>query len=163
MTNEAEWTKMIFLLADMQEWMDTLFRSAISELEIKERKKLFRNQYHITPVSLAHILERHYYKIARFPGCGKFTISVPEILHWIKEGSRVQPTEMKGSVNTIRTLDTLAMIGHDRHTAPTTILTIITDNCGTVKTAFPGAYDGYILAAQTEPLLEDSRVAYCLS
>jgi hypothetical protein len=41
--------------------------------------------------SLAHLLEKHYYKIARHPGCGKFTIDITNIVYWIKEAGYTQP------------------------------------------------------------------------
>jgi hypothetical protein len=58
---------------------------AIMQLPMSNKKRLFRKTHYITISSLAHILERHYYKIPRHPDCGKFTIPIPDILSHLRD------------------------------------------------------------------------------
>ena len=77
--NEDEWLKLIFLLSDTQDWLNEMVSGAVMQLPMNNKKRLFRKNYYITISSLAHILERHYYKIPRYPDSGKFTIPIPDI------------------------------------------------------------------------------------
>lgn len=134
--NEPEWIKLIFLLSDTQQWVDDLCRQAIVQLPI-EKKKLFKKDYYLTATTLAHILERHYYKINRHPQTGKFHIPVTEILHHIRSAYPVEPTPMNGSCNFCRVFETGETIGFDNNGRPATRITVITDSGGRIVTAFP--------------------------
>jgi hypothetical protein len=140
MFNETEWTKILFLLADTRAWLDELEKDLLSSLPVQGKCKLFRKTFYLSPTSLAHLLERHYYKISRHPGCGKFTIDIPAIVHWIRESFFSEPSAIAGSLNFKRTLDTLTQIGFDKDGRSTTSITVITDPGGEIKTAFPGKY-----------------------
>lgn len=78
--NEYEWLRLLFLLNDTQNWLNELINGAVMQVPMKDRKKLFRKTYYISISALAHILERHYYKIPRHPATSKFTVPVTEIL-----------------------------------------------------------------------------------
>src|SRR5260221_8848722 len=83
--DEDKWIKMLFLLSDIQEWLNEISRAVIYQIPIENKRKLFRKTYYITVTSLAHLLERHYYKVARHPEAGKFIIPIPEILSYLRE------------------------------------------------------------------------------
>ena len=136
--NEPEWLKLLFLLSDTQSWIDEMEKEMIYMLPIDDKKKLFRKTYYITASSLAHILEKHYYKISRHPACGKFTIPVIEIMHWLRQAFSYPSARLPGTLNYIRIINTETNIGFDKFNNPTTIISIITDNGGQIKTAFPG-------------------------
>lgn len=87
---------------------------------------------------LAHILQRHYYKINRYPHAGKFNIPVTDILNYIRQAHDILPVPIDGN-NWQRILTTTAPIGHDKHGNETNIITILTDAGGKIVTAFPGS------------------------
>jgi len=66
--NETEWIKLLFLIRDTQEWMEEMERRIIYMIPIEGKKSLFKRSYRLTASALAHILERHYYRI---PGIQK--------------------------------------------------------------------------------------------
>lgn len=136
--NESEWIRLLFLIADTRTWMDQMEKDLFQQVPMQERKKLFRRTHFLTAQSMAHILERHYSKINRHPGTGKFTISVVDILHWIREAGQQPASPLPGSNHFIRCIDTNTCIGYDKNGQPTTQITLISDASGCVRTAFPG-------------------------
>jgi len=40
------------------------------QLPVTDKSKLFRKTYYLSATSLAHLLEKHYYKTGRHAGCG---------------------------------------------------------------------------------------------
>ena len=133
--SEAEWLKLLFLLADTQQWLDEMNKELFRQLPIC-KKKFINKEYYLTAPSLAHILERHYYKINRYPNTGKFHISVIEILNHIREGYSIQP--IQNANNFQRIIQTQQPIGFDKNGHPTNSITILTDAGGRIITAFPG-------------------------
>jgi len=109
-------------------------------LPIADKSKLFRKTYYLSATSLAHLLEKHYYKIGRHCGWGKFTIDIPGIVHWIKEAFHTEQQSISGSLNFKRCIDAGTVIGYTSEGAATTFITVITNAAGEVKTAFPGKY-----------------------
>jgi hypothetical protein len=138
--NEDEWLKLIFLLSDTQAWLNEMVSGAIMQLPMNNKKRLFRKTYYITISSLAHILERHYYKIPRHPDSGKFTIPIPEILSHLRDISSEPGTPIPGSLDLQRTVNVNNVIGFDRNQLPTTYITVLTDSGGRIMTAFPGIF-----------------------
>lgn len=136
--NEDEWLRLIFLLSDTQNWLNELVNGAVLRVPMKDRKKLFRKSYYITVNALAHIMERHYYKIPRYPNVSKFTISVVEILSLLREANTEPFTPVIGSTYLKRVIETGSIIGHDFNQLPTSLLTVLTDSGGRILTAFPG-------------------------
>jgi hypothetical protein len=136
--NEAEWLRLLFLISDTVSWIQEMEKSLVYQLPVAEKSKLFRKTYYLPVTSLAHLLEKHYYKIARHPGRGKFTIDVANIVYWIKEAGYTEPQSISGSFNFKRWMDTGTVIGYTREGESTTFITVITDAGGTIKTAFPG-------------------------
>ena len=102
------------------------------------KKKFISKQYYLTASALAHILERHYYKINRYPHAGKFQIPVIEILNYIREAHASPATPASGNNNFQRTMQTPEPIGFDKNGQSTNIITILTDGGGKIITAFPG-------------------------
>ena len=136
--NEPEWLKLLFLLADTQSWLDDMNKQLFNQLPVENKKKLFQKSYYLTPQSVAHILERHYYKIPRHPQTGKFHIPIPEILHLIREAATCPATPLTGTFNFQRTLQTEQPVGLDKTGEPANTITILTDAGGKIITAFPG-------------------------
>lgn len=137
--NEAEWLRLLFLLNDTHAWLQDMERSLLYQLPVADKGKLFKKTYYLPVTSLAHLLEKHYYKISRHPGCGKFTIAVPDIVHYIREAFHTEPVPVTGSLNYRRCFDTGTETGFTKEGATTNFITIITDPGGAVITAFPGA------------------------
>src|SRR5688500_6584174 len=94
--NEPEWLKLLFLLADTQQWLDDMNKELFIQLPLPDKKRLFRKTYWLTPSALTHIIERHYYKIPRHPNTGKFHIPLIEILHHIREAFHLPATPVTG-------------------------------------------------------------------
>ncbi len=139
--DEQQWMKILFLISDTQQWLDNIQRGIIYQVPFCCKKKLFQKSYYHTAVSLAHILENHYYKIPRHPEKSKFTIEVAEILSYLREASDQTPTPICGSQNFKRSVETKEYIGTDKNGIPSLSITIITDHTGKIMTAFPGEFE----------------------
>lgn len=137
--NETEWLRLLFLLNDTHAWMQEMERSLLYQLPLDCKSRLVRKTYYLSVTSLAHLLEKHYYKISRHPGCSKFTIGIPEIVHHIREAFHAETSPACSSLNFQRIMDTGAVIGITKEGVETTFITVITDPAGGVVTAFPGS------------------------
>lgn len=149
MFNEQDWLKLLFLLNDTQNWIDEMCRETLYQLPVNEKRKFRRKSYYLTIPALAHILEKHYNKIARYPQAAKFTITVIEILSYIRDAYPVPAVSVPGTSNYQRIVDTGQHIGYDRNGLSVQVITIITEPGGKIVTAFPG------LAGSTELLAMD--------
>ena len=138
MFNEPEFLKLLFLLSDTQTWLDDMCKEAFGRIPVPDKKKFLRKTYYLTVPALAHILERHYYKISRYPHAGKFHIPVTEILHHIREAHSLPAFAIPGCQNFLRILHTEQPIGFDKNGQPTSTLTVLSDASGKIITAFPG-------------------------
>jgi hypothetical protein len=138
--NEEAWIKLIFLLSDTQDWLNELANGALMQVPMKNRKRLLRKTYYLPLSSLAHILERHHFKIPRHPGTSKFTIPVPEILSFLRDISEEPGTPVAGSLDFKRTVNVSKIVGFDRDQLPTTYISVLTDSGGRILTAFPGIH-----------------------
>ena len=134
--NEERWLKLLFLLSDTQEWVNDLNKGLFNQLRIS-KKRFISKDYYLTVTTLAHIVERHYYKINRYPHAGKFTIPVMDILNYIREAYSIPPLPINGN-NMQRTIEAPTPIGHDNNGRATNIITILTDAGGKIITAYPG-------------------------
>lgn len=137
MPNEAECIKLIFMLADIQQWVNDLCKETFSMLPVQDKKKFLRKTYYLSVPVLAHILERHYHKVNRHPHTGKFTIPVEEILNYIREAYALPVAPVSGSNNFQRIIQASAPIGFDKFGNAASHITIITDAGGRIITAFP--------------------------
>ncbi|WP_157098023.1 hypothetical protein [Niabella ginsenosidivorans] len=146
--NEEEWLLLLFLLADIQSWLQQLQEGLIYQLPVKHRKKLLRKSGYLSVKALAHILERHYYKPPCHPPVGaqaslasKFTLPIPQIVACIRDACR-QPAAPGGQAhagNRCHVYDAGITIGYNSRGLPVSSITVITDAAGTIVTAFPGA------------------------
>lgn len=134
---EPEWIKLVLLLADTQEWIDTMGKDLFDKVPLQGKQKLHRKTYYLTIKALAHILEKHYYKTPRFPGTGKFHLEVPEILALIRDAADIATTPISGSINHQRIHNTSQPIGFDKMGNPATAICIITGPGGNIITAYP--------------------------
>src|SRR5690348_8945339 len=85
--NEEQWIHILFLISDTQIWLDELQAKLIYQLPVKNKKKLLRKSHYLSASALAHILERHYFKIPRYPNAGKFTIPVASIVSYLRDAA----------------------------------------------------------------------------
>lgn len=136
--DEAQWLKMLFLISDIQEWLNNAEHRHFSTIPLKEIKQLRKKTYRLSATAFAHILERHYHLIQRHPGAGKFTIPVVEILHLLREAYQQPAEPIAGTLNQQRIVTAVRCIGIDRNHIPTKKITIITNAGGNIITAFPG-------------------------
>ncbi len=134
--NEPHFIKLLFLLSDTQQWLTHMSHDLLSQLPNSSRLK--QKNYYLSITAFAHIIERHYYRIERHPGTGKFCIPIPDILQHIKETKDESPKPVHGTLNYARTKNTGTIIGHERTGTPTTHITVITCPAGNIITAFPG-------------------------
>jgi len=118
MFNEPEWLKLIFLLSDTQMWIEDMIKETLRQLPLPDKKKFLRKNYYLSITALAHILERHYYKIPRYPNTGKFHVPVIEILHHIREAYSLPVTSVSGCLNFQRILKTEYPVGFDKNGQP---------------------------------------------
>ncbi|MCD2424942.1 hypothetical protein LQ567_19315 [Niabella pedocola] len=137
--NEEQWLPVLFLLADTQTWLQQLQEGHLRQLPVKNRKKLLRKSWYLGVKALAHILERHYHKVARHPLAGKFTIPIPAIVAAIKDAYQQPAQQLGQSGHWQRVQDMGSTIGYNSRGQPVSTITIITDAAGEIITAFPGA------------------------
>lgn len=146
--NEQEWIKLLFLLSDTQQWLDDMAKETFKQLPIC-KKRFIRKEYYLSAPALAHILERHYYKINRYPHAGKFHISVIEILHLIRDAHSLPVIPAPGTLIFQRSLQAGKIIGYDKNGNPTNTIVILTDAGGKIITAFPGKCDSFSLSGES--------------
>ncbi|MBO9618505.1 MAG: hypothetical protein J7539_05655 [Niabella sp.] len=136
--NEPQWLQVLFLLADTQTWLLQLQEGLIWQLPVKNRKRLLRKSWYLSATTLAHILERHYYKVPRHPLASKFTISIPAIVAAIRDAYQQQPEPLPDSTLLQRVWDADTPVGYDITGRVVSMVTVITDASGEIITAFPG-------------------------
>lgn len=136
--DEEQWMKILFLISDTQEWLNTLQRKIIFQVPFQNKRKIFRKTYYLSITALAHILERHYYKIQRYPCTSKFTIPVCEIVSFIRDAAEKPSMPVGGTNNFYRVVYAGKVIGTNLCNQMTDEITIITDTGGQIITAFPG-------------------------
>lgn len=134
--SEQEFIKLLFLLADTQQWLTTMSHDLLAQLPNSSRLK--QKSYYLSIAAFAHIIERHYYRIERHPGTGKFSVPLHDIIQHIKEAKEETTQPVHGTLNYYRTKDTGTIIGHERNGTPTSLITVITCPAGNIITAFPG-------------------------
>jgi hypothetical protein len=141
MLSEPELIRLLYTLADIQQWISDLSSAALSHIPHMGKKKLQKLEYYLSPAAIVHILERHYYKIQRHPGAGKFCISIENILHYIRLAKDCQQHDAPNHSGSYRILQTNEIIGFDQYGHNTTCLTVFTDAKGNILTAFPGTFE----------------------
>ena len=134
--NEAEWIKLLFTLADTQEWINRMNTDLFRQIPVS-KKGLISNDYYLSVTAVAHIIIRHYYKMNRYPHASKFNIPVIDILYLIRDAYFVTPVPIDGNLFQ-RTMETATPIGYDKYGIETNILSVITDAGGKIITAYPG-------------------------
>lgn len=136
--DEARWMRILFLISDTGKWLRQTEATHFYQLPLNNHKKLLRKSWYLSASALAHILERHYYKIARHPSTGKFTIDISSIVAYIRDAFHQEVFEVPQSCNLQRVLDIQSVIGYDGSGNSVTVITVISDTSGNIITAFPG-------------------------
>lgn len=155
--NEPEYLKLIFLISDTQQWLNDLSKEALAILPVKDKRKLLCKQYYLSITALAHILERHYYKIQRHPSAGKFHLSLADILHYIREAINAPVHPVPGSLTFQRVIKANQQIGFDKNGEATAFITILTDGGGKIITAFPGMLSSATIQSVQEVQCPESK------
>lgn len=140
MPSEPELIRLLFTLADVHQWVNELSSAALSYLPHMSKKKLQKADYYLSLPTLVHILERHYHKIQRHPGAGKFCIPMADILGYIRQAKDCEQYKMPNHAGSYRILLCDTIIGFSQDGCSTSYLTVITDSKGNILTAFPGTY-----------------------
>jgi len=139
--NEPELIRLLFTLADIEQWLSDLTSATLSHVPNLGKKKLQKHDYYLSITALAHILERHYHKIQRHPGAGKFCIPVSSILVYIKQAKDCPQHKAPNHSGSYRILLCDTIIGFDQQGNNTSHLTVITDAKGNILTAFPEKFE----------------------
>jgi hypothetical protein len=108
--NEEQWIQILFLISDTQTWLNEVQANLIYQLPVKNRKKLLCKSHYLSATALAHILERHYFKIARYPNAGKFAIPVTAIVSYIRDAVTLNTSPIINSCNLQRVMYTQQII-----------------------------------------------------
>ena len=137
MNNEKELLKLIGLLSDVQKWVDRLSLDCVNNFHASGIKLMNNKKYRLSIISFAHILEKHYHKILRYPDSSKFNISIPEILDYLKTAEAMDIMPIKGGANCERRLELKEMIGFNKDGEDAFCLVVITDPGGNIITAYP--------------------------
>src|SRR5258706_9172754 len=125
--NEDQWLNILFLISDTQTWLNELQARLIYQLPVKNKKKLLQRSHYLTAPALAHILERHYFKIPRYPNAGKFIIPIADIVRCIRDTVDQPAVPVPNSGNLQRISDTGQHIGFDQYGRDTKIITLGSD------------------------------------
>jgi hypothetical protein len=140
MYSEPELIRLLYTLADIQQWISDLSSAALSQVPHMSKKKLQKLDYYLSPAALVHILERHYHKIPRHPGAGKFCIPISSILDYIRQAKNCTQHNAPNHSGSYRILECNTEIGYDQEGRNTVYLTVFTDIKGNILTAFPGRF-----------------------
>lgn len=135
---DEQWARMLLLLADTQQWINDICMQTISSIHPPAKKILKGKQYRLSVTGLAHIIERHWYKVLRHPGTGKFQLDIPGMLDLLRQAAAAPEQAMPGCLNQVRVLEHTEPVGIDRNGQPCRCITVITDQYGVIITAFPG-------------------------
>lgn len=100
------------------------------------KTRYFPASYYLSAYSLSHILDRHYYKFDRYHDKAKFTISVSEIVKYIRMGATVHAERIPGK-SECRIINAGRVIGMSASGTPCRYISIITDAYGYIRTAYP--------------------------
>lgn len=151
--NESELIRLLYTLADIQQWISDLSSATLSQVPHMGKKKLQKLDYYLSPAALVHILERHYHKIPRHLGAAKFCIPIESILQYIRQAKDCPQHKAPNHSGHYRILQTNEIIGFDQQGNNTTCLTVFTDAKGNILTAFPGNFEPKEkLIEETEPV-----------
>jgi hypothetical protein len=144
--NKDQWLNILFLISDTQTWLDEMQARLIYQLPVKNKKRLLRKSHYLTAPALAHILERHYFKIPRYPNAGKFIIPIAAIVSYIRDAANQPAESMPNSDNLQRIIDAGQHIGFDQQGHATNTITVVSDAGGRIITAFPGTLNPFLTA-----------------
>lgn len=147
--NEPELIRLLYTLADIQQWISDLSTAALSHVPHMGKKRLQKLDYYLSPAALVHILERHYHKIQRHPGAGKFCIPISSILDYIRQAKDCKQHNAYNHSGSYRILECDIIIGYDQYGNNTNNLTVFTDAKGNILTAFPGKFEPKEKSIQT--------------
>jgi|GEM_PF-1213016 len=136
--DEEEWIRLLFLVSDLQDWVEDLEKRLFLVVPVHGKKKLFRKDFYLTARTFAHIIQRHYHKVARHPEAGKFIVPVPHLLELLKQTRHIPTIPIPGRDGVYRVADIGKIIGYDRTGRNTSFVTLISHPEGRIETAFPG-------------------------
>lgn len=134
--NEDDFISVLNNMHRLRQQIDLLSKKLMWLVAENKSTRYFPSSYYLTAYGLAHILDRHYYKIDRYADKAKFTISVAEIVKLIRQASVLQVEEIAGKSER-RVLYAGRIIGKSPTGQPCEHISIITDAYGYIRTAYP--------------------------
>src|SRR6478752_8615077 len=93
---EQEFIAHINCLYPIQKEINGLSKRAMWLIPGNRQTRYFPASYYLSAIVLSHIMDRHYYKVPRYPDKSKFTIPVPEIVRYIRMAFPVPGEPMVG-------------------------------------------------------------------
>ena len=120
----------------LRQQIDLLSKKLMWLVAEDKSTRYFPSSYYLTAYGLAHILDRHYYKIDRYADKAKFTIPIFEIVKLIRQASVLQVETIPGKSER-RVLNAGRIIGISATGTPCRRISIITDAYGYIRTAYP--------------------------
>lgn len=133
---EEEFIAHINNLYRLQNEINKLSKRAMWLIPGDRQTRFFPSTYYLTAVALSHILDRHYFKVPRYPDKSKFTIPVPEIVRYIRMAFLV-PDEPISGLQRHRIMPTGVTIGRSHDGRPCQHIAVISDVYGYIRTAYP--------------------------
>lgn len=133
---EEEFIAHINNLYRIQKEIGKLSKRAMWLIPGDRQNRFFPSTYYLTAVALSHILDRHFYKVPRYPDKSKFTIPVQEIVRYIRLAFLV-PDEPIIGMRRQRIMETGVNIGRSHDGQLCQRIAVISDVYGYIRTAYP--------------------------
>jgi hypothetical protein len=138
--NEADYVAALVSLERAQEDLDTLARHFIRQVPSDGTLRYFPHTYNLNAFGLAHILRRHYMP-GKHPGTSKFIVSIPEIVKLIRVGMKYPTMPARRPYTFKRVFPVGRIIGIDLNGNPTSLMEVVTDCYGWIRSAYPAMCD----------------------
>lgn len=135
--NEDEFLAILFSVQRLRYDADRCANKLVRVIPGNLRTKYFPSSYCLTGYGLAHILDKHFYKVNRFPDASKFTIPITEIVRLIRLGFLRGEKESTKTGGTMRVLEVGKVIGVCKDGCLTRKMAIVTDGNGQIRSAYP--------------------------
>lgn len=133
---EDEFITLINTLHRSRKELDSLSRRIMWMIPGDRKTRFFPSSYFLTAIALSHILDRHFYKVPRYPEKSKFTIPIPEIVRLIRL-AYLQPAEPMVGHCRQRILPAGMVIGRNHDGRPCRHIKVVSDLYGFIRTAYP--------------------------
>ncbi|WP_276484773.1 hypothetical protein [Paraflavitalea pollutisoli] len=135
--NERMYIDAVMSFAKIRNGLNDISRNLIYQLPSAAGPWTFPSGYHLTAYALEHILKRHYAPFDRSVATSKFTIPLLEITALLRQAYQEPAQPIVKVASYERTLDTGRIIGRDQQGQESSIIRVVIDRTGWIKTAYP--------------------------